>query len=202
VSVTDDAAPEPGATDRSTPERRGHTARNAAIVVGVVLVGLIALLATRGTSQPVSSKIVGQAAPQFAGQTLDGQTFDLASHRGEWVLVNFFATWCTECRLEHPELLEFSRAHQGDPVQVVSVAFDDQADALRTYFAKEGGDWPVIPSDTGRVALDYGVTGVPETYLVAPSGLVIARFEGVSAAQLDQVIDAAGGMAATGAGSS
>ena len=87
-------------TNESAAPRGGSKlARNAAIVVGLVLVALIALLATRGTSKPISSQIVGQAAPDFSGTTLDGSTFRMANHRGEWVLVNFFATWCTPCRL-------------------------------------------------------------------------------------------------------
>jgi cytochrome c biogenesis protein CcmG/thiol:disulfide interchange protein DsbE len=190
VSVTDESSPASG-----SPARPRHTARNAAVVVGVVMALLVALLATRGTNQPISSKIVGQAAPTFTGETLDGETFNLANHRGEWVLVNFFATWCTECRVEHPQLVSFAEAHAGDPVQVVSVAFSDQSDAIRQFFAEQGGDWPVVASGTGSVALDYGVTGVPETYVVAPSGLVVARLEGVTQAALDQIIDEAGGMA-------
>lgn len=187
MSVTEPAA--------ETPVTRRHTARNGAIVVGVVMVALVALLATRGTNEPLSSKIVGQAAPGFSGETIEGRPFDLANHRGEWVLVNFFATWCGPCRIEHPELVKFAQAHASDPVQVVSVAFSDQPDAIKEFFAKQGGDWPVVATDTGRVALDYGVTGVPETYIVAPSGLIIARVEGVTQADLDQIIDAAGGMA-------
>ena len=188
-------------TDRSTLDEpaatpRRHTTRNVAIVVGVVLVALVALLATRGPSGSVTTRIVGQAAPEFRGSTLDGQTFQMSAHQGEWVVVNFFATWCTPCRLEHPELVAFAQQHEGDPVQVVSVAYDDQTDALRTFFAEEGGTWPVVAADTGRVALDYGVTGVPETYLVAPSGLVVAGIiDGFTVDKADAIIDAAGGMA-------
>ena len=95
MSVTDEApAGDRGATPAGAPAKRRHTARNAAIAVGIVMVALIALLATRGTNEPISSKIVGQAAPAFSGETIDGKTFNLANHRGEWVLVNFFATWC------------------------------------------------------------------------------------------------------------
>ena len=119
----------------------------------------------------------------------------MSAHRGEWVLVNFFATWCGPCRIEHPELVKFAQQHAGDPVQVVSVAFSDQPDAIREFFAKQGGSWPVVASNTGGIALDYGVTGVPETYIVAPSGLVIDRLEGVTADQLNQIIESAGGMA-------
>jgi cytochrome c biogenesis protein CcmG/thiol:disulfide interchange protein DsbE len=191
MSVTDEAP--------SRPARTSKVARNAAIVVGVVLVALIALLATRGTSEPVESRIVGQAAPEIVGQTLDGETFDISRHRGEWVLVNFFATWCTPCLVEHPELVAFSEQHAGQPVELVSVAFDDQADEIREFFAEEGGDWPVLPADTGRIALEYGVTGVPETYVVHPSGMVVGRVEGATAASLNAIIDAQGGIeAATG----
>jgi cytochrome c biogenesis protein CcmG/thiol:disulfide interchange protein DsbE len=190
MSVIDDATPAAG-----SPVRQRHTARNAAIVVGVLLVALVALLATRGTTKEISSKIVGQAAPPFTGETIQGQQFSMSAHRGEWVLVNFFATWCGPCQVEHPELVKFAQQHQGDPVQVVSVAFSDQTDAIKDFFARKGGSWPVIPSNTGSIALDYGVTKVPETYIVAPSGLVIDRLEGVTADQLNQIIDSAGGMA-------
>lgn len=176
-------------------------ARNAAIVVGVLLVALIALLATRGTQEPISSHIIGQAAPDFTGTTLDGSSYRMANHRGEWVVVNFFATWCTACRLEDPQIQQFLDSHKGDPVSVVSVAFSDDADSIRAYWAKESNSWPVISRDTGLVALDYGVTKVPESYVVAPSGLVVAGFfGGVTANGLDQVIDRNGGMAVAGTG--
>ena len=183
------------------PRGGSKLARNAAIVVGLVLVALIALLATRGTSKPISSQIVGQAAPDFSGQTLDGSTFRMANHRGEWVLVNFFATWCTPCRLEDPQIQQFVESHKGEPVQVISVAFSDDADSIRDYWVKERNTWPVISSDTGLIALDFGVTKVPESYMVAPSGLVVAGFfGGVTAAGLDKVIADNGGMAVAGVG--
>ncbi|MSZ15238.1 MAG: hypothetical protein F2617_08020, partial [Actinobacteria bacterium] len=69
--------------EAAAPRGGSKLARNAAIVVGVVLVALIALLATRGTSTPISSQIVGQAAPDFTGVELDGSTFRMANHRGE-----------------------------------------------------------------------------------------------------------------------
>lgn len=185
----------------AAPRGGSKLARNAAIVVGLVLIALIALLATRGTSTPISSQIVGQAAPDFSGTTLDGTTFRMANHRGEWVLVNFFATWCTPCRLEDPQIQQFVDSHKGEPVQVVSVAFSDDADSIREFWVKERNTWPVISTDTGLIALDYGVTKVPESYMVAPSGLVVAGFfGGVTADGLDKVISENGGMAVAGTG--
>jgi cytochrome c biogenesis protein CcmG/thiol:disulfide interchange protein DsbE len=103
------------------------------------------------------------------------------------VVVNFFASWCVPCVREHPELVAFAAAHEGD-VQVVSVVFDDDPGAVEAFFAREGGDWPVVVGDTGRIALDFGVTGVPESYLVAPTGVVVAAFYGVTQRLLDEAL--------------
>ncbi len=186
-------ADDANADDVVAPARGGpRAARYAAIAVGLVLVVFIALLATRQpvADQSTSNAIVGGAMPKVTGTTLDGQTIDLDTLRGKWVVVNFFATWCTGCRIEHPELVKFQQQHQaaGD-VQVVSIAFNDQAAALKTFFQKEGGDWPVIVSDDGRAAIDFGVTGIPESFVIAPNQLVVAHFEGVSADALNAVID-------------
>jgi len=178
-----------------------HFARNSAIIVGVILAVLVGVLATRGISKPISSQIVGQAAPDFTGTTLDGTTFSLGAHRGEWVVVNFFATWCTPCRLENPQIEQFVASHVGDPVKVVSIAFSDDASSIRSYWEKEKNSWPIITADTGSIALDFGVTKVPESYIVAPSGMVIAGFfGGVTASGLDQVINENGGMSIASSG--
>lgn len=176
----------------SVPPPRSHLARNVAIAVGVLLVIFIVVLATRpsASEKPLAANAVGRAVPAVQGTTLDGQTFDVDKLRGDWVVVNFFATWCAPCQQEHPELVKFSQQHQAadDGVHVVSVAYDDKADAIRQYFDKKGGAWPVLVGDTGRIALDFGVTGVPESYLVAPNGLVVDKFTGVTAADLDAAI--------------
>jgi cytochrome c biogenesis protein CcmG/thiol:disulfide interchange protein DsbE len=173
-----------------------HPARWGALGVGVVLVALIAVLATSKSldSRGISSELLGEPVPRVTGATLDGGTFDIDQHRGRWVVVNFFASWCGPCLQEHPELVRFTDEHRavGD-VEVVSVAFSDDAARLREFFDDNGGDWPVIPDDTNRVALEFGVTGVPESYVVDPNGIVVAKFEGVTSAGLDEVIRTAGG---------
>lgn len=187
------------------PRGGPRAARIAAISVGVVLLLFIALLATRKSSEDRfgANPLVGRAVPEVSGTTLTGDTVDIDTMKGKWVVVNFFATWCTGCRIEHPELVKFSEAHKaaGD-AEVVSVAFQDQPEALRNYFDKNGGEWPVIVDDTSNTALSFGITGIPESFIVAPNGLVVEHFNGVTAEGLDQVINAYGGKDVTVAGQS
>lgn len=150
-------------------------------VIAVVLVAFVVVLATGepATERRASSPLLGKATPALAGKTLDGGRFDIDNHDREWVVVNFFATWCLPCREEHPELARFSEAHEaaGDAT-VVSVVYDpSDLDDTRAFFAEEGGDWPVL-TDGSDAVIDYGVVKVPETYLVAPGGTVVQKYAG------------------------
>jgi len=170
--LVDDAAP---------PRRRTATVLVPVLVVTILLGFVVVVLATRepAANRVVQSPLVGEPAPPLAGETLSGEPFDLADERGRFVLVNFFATWCVPCQREHDDLLEFDRRHRviGD-AGVVTVVFDDETDNARRFFAERGGDWPVVTGDEGDIALDYGVAKVPESYLVGPDGLVLAKIVG------------------------
>lgn len=172
------------------PRRRRGAAFVAALIVAALLIPFVFVLATRdpATDRATESPLVGRAAPPMATMTLDGQDFDLDDLRGRWVVVNFFATWCTPCRVEHPELVAFSEAHEGPgDASVVSVVFDDQPESVADFFAEEGGSWPVV--DGGGIILDWAVAQVPESFIVAPSGLVAAKITGgVTQAGLDELI--------------
>jgi cytochrome c biogenesis protein CcmG, thiol:disulfide interchange protein DsbE len=166
------------------------SARTTAGLVGVVLVLLVALLGWQvaNGSDDVRSSIVGRAAPAVQGAAIDGRSVDIDRWRGSWVVVNFFATWCVPCVREHPELVTFADRHVDDDVEMVSIAFDDTSQAIEKFFAERGGDWPVLVTDTGGMALDYGVRGVPESFLIAPDGRVVGLFYGVTADGLDEAI--------------
>lgn len=178
--------------DTEAPRGGRHMARNICIAVAIVLVAFIALLATRKSADPDASesKILGQAVPTVQGTTLDGAAYDIDTHRGSWVVVNFFAHWCPPCVAEQPELVRFAEEHKaaGD-VQLVGVAFQDSDADVRAFFATNGGDWPVLVGDTTTIPLAFGVTKVPESYVISPDGQVVAKFEGVTQAKLDEVID-------------
>jgi cytochrome c biogenesis protein CcmG/thiol:disulfide interchange protein DsbE len=167
---------------------RSHVARNSALVVGAVLALFIAVLATRKPPEDVKNQLVGRRVPALVGTTLDGRRLDVDNLRGKWVVVNFLASWCVGCVEEHPDLLRFARQHAED-VQIVGVAYNDDAASLREFFRVKGGNWPVIVAE-GNSAYDFGVTGVPESFVVRPDGLVVAWSQGVTFDWLNEVLAA------------
>lgn len=168
-----------------------RVAPGIAAVLAVVLMAFVVLLATRDQGTDIYSfQLKGKPAPSIAGNGIRGGGFDLASQRGRWVVVNFFATNCPPCITEHPELIEFSNRHKalGD-ASVVSVVFGEEPQLVLDFFTERGGDWPVLANDDGRISNDYGVVKLPESFLVDPNGTVQAKFfGGVTAELLDDVI--------------
>ena len=173
---------EPLTASATTPVRRRRPALVGALVVGVVAATLVAVLATRppATVAEADSPLLGQPAPTVHGPAIGGGTVDLAAMRGGFVLVNFFAGWCTPCFTESPQLHSLSkRAH------VVGVVFQDSTGSARGFLHRTGATWPAVADPSGDIALQYGVRAPPESYLVSPDGTVVAKVLGpVTSAQL------------------
>ena len=164
-----------------------------------ILAVLVAVLATSGPASQVSaaSPLVGRTAPAIKGKAVNGSgDVSLSQLSGKWVLVNFAASWCVPCQQEMPQLLDFSDQHaaRGDAV-VLTVAYDEQnVPSLGSFLRSWHAAWPAV--DDGSAVVNYGVGGLPESYLVDPAGTVVAKYVGgVKSAQLDSVITGAGGSA-------
>jgi cytochrome c biogenesis protein CcmG, thiol:disulfide interchange protein DsbE len=150
--------------------------RLAAIFVGLLVVGLVGVLATRQTAidRDEQSTILGKTAPPFSGLSiLDGKRVSLSEQRGKWVVLNVFASWCVPCVKEHPELVTFQENNSGPnaDVVVISAVFQDPKSDVQKFFKKFGGSWPVL--DNAELIVNYGVTKVPETFLISPAGQVL-----------------------------
>jgi cytochrome c biogenesis protein CcmG/thiol:disulfide interchange protein DsbE len=179
-------------TDVAMPSSRPSRARWIALAVFALIAVLVVVLATRpaANTKVASSPLVGQPAPEVAGTSLDGRPVSLSSLRGRYAVVNFFATWCGPCREEHPELRRFTESNPSPTAPaVIAVAYDERdINATRNFFTQYGGSWPVVPDNGGRIAVDYGVRGLPESYVVDPQGNIAAHITGqVTAATLNQL---------------
>jgi thiol-disulfide isomerase/thioredoxin len=148
--------------------------------------------AATATPKPVAP--ANMEFPTLEVATIDGKTFDLASRRGQWVVVNFWATWCGPCLKEMPELsaLDAMREH----VEVIGLDYEDiEPDALKAFMQKHPVVYPIAIVDVYDPPRDFEAPrGLPTTYLVAPDGKVAKHFLGpVTAKDIDEAIAKAGG---------
>jgi cytochrome c biogenesis protein CcmG, thiol:disulfide interchange protein DsbE len=136
----------------------------------------------------IPSPLIGKPAPSFTLVTLDGKTITGDQLRGRPYVLNFWASWCVPaCVDEHPVLLEAERRY-GDAVQIVGVIYNDSPGAARAFLGRYGdGGWPQLTDAGGRLAVEYGVTGPPESYFVDAAGIVRAKqFGPLTLAAMDQ----------------
>jgi cytochrome c biogenesis protein CcmG/thiol:disulfide interchange protein DsbE len=122
--------------------------------------------------------VVGKRAPAFELEGLDGRRLSSRELRGRPAVINFWASWCSECRKEHP-LLMAAHDRIGDRIAFVGIVFQDSAKNARGYLVEMGdvpsGSYPNLKDPGSRVAIDYGVYGVPETFFVDRRGVVVAK---------------------------
>ncbi len=161
--------------------RRFKVARWSAAGVAVAALALVAVLATRppATMVMADSPLVGKTAPPIVAKSFSGSVISLESLRGRWVIVNFFASWCTVCAQEDPQLEQFLYARPGGArTDVLGVLYGDSEGNGRAFQTAEGATWPSVVDGSGLIAEAYGVGSLPRSYLVDPSGKVVASIEG------------------------
>jgi cytochrome c biogenesis protein CcmG, thiol:disulfide interchange protein DsbE len=175
-----------------TRRTRRHPVRWA--MVGVALFVLLPAVVVLGSrlgkdATAVRSVLVGKSAPEFTLPNIDGGTIRSADLRGRPYVVNFWASWCVPCRREHPHLAEFHRRFGPSGVELLGVIWGDTPENARRYRQELGGDWPIVTDPKDRAAVDFGVRGPPETFLVDEAGIVVAKFTGpLGRDQLDEAI--------------
>jgi cytochrome c biogenesis protein CcmG, thiol:disulfide interchange protein DsbE len=161
-------------------EKRSRVAPFIALAVAAVLAGLFVVLAgsDASTNETADTPLLDEPAPEAVGVRANGSDFDLARRKGSWVVLNFFTSTCVPCQQEHPDLVRFAEqqaALGGDGAELYTVVYDDDRQGVEDFFAENGGDWPVIYDDDGSIAVAFGVSKVPETWIVDPTGVVRGR---------------------------
>lgn len=174
----------------------GKWLRWAGLGIALGTVVLAVVLASRFGGDPtlVDSPLIGQPAPEFELTTLDGRdSVALGDLQGDIVVVNFFASWCPQCRAEHDDLAATSDAFGPNGVTFVQIGYQESPSESFDYLTRAGtSQWTKYLADPGsRTAIAYGVFGIPETFFIDDNGVVVGKIIGESDAfTLGATIDA------------
>jgi cytochrome c biogenesis protein CcmG/thiol:disulfide interchange protein DsbE len=174
----------------------------ALIATVTVVVAVLALLVwgiarKQGSFAGFAVNSVGQAgrlqpgpAPSFDLRLFSGGSFRLSEQRGKLVLVNFWASWCPPCRQEAPVLERAWRRYRDRGVVLIGVDIWDADQDARGFLRELGISYPNGPDRDGRIVVDYGLTGIPETFFIRPDGTMARRWIGpLTDEQLAALID-------------
>ena len=141
------------------------------LLLFVILVGFLAIGLNRDPHE-VPSPLIGKPAPAFEVPQLEqsNKNFSPESLKGQVWILNVWASWCVACREEHPILLELSKAQIAP---LIDLDYKDQRDNALAMLARQGNPYTLSAFDgNGRVGINYGVYGVPETYVIDKAGII------------------------------
>ena len=188
IGIPPDELP-PGQLTQERKSRRRR--RRIMIVVGVSLVNL-ALLVLLGSqlltpaqnqSNAGSSPLIGHPAPDFTLAVLSAHAgaaskMHLADLKGKPIMLNFWASWCDPCKHEAPLLQATWRSTQSQRIIFLGVDFQDTQSAGLNFLQTYGITYPNVADDTGSTAINYGVSGVPETFFIDRHGVIVSKVIG------------------------
>ncbi|GFE61237.1 TlpA disulfide reductase family protein [Geobacter sp. AOG2] len=118
-------------------------------------------------------------APAITVNSLAGKPLNLSDLKGKVVILNFWATWCPPCREEIPSMMKLNSAMAGKPFQMVAVSIDEGGQpAIEAFFKTSGFSLPAYTDPDNRAAKAYGITGVPETFVIDKNGILLKRVIG------------------------
>jgi cytochrome c biogenesis protein CcmG, thiol:disulfide interchange protein DsbE len=152
------------------------------LLLAVVPVITFAILLASGLGNDpldLPSELVDRRAPEFELPALSGrETIALADLRDQVVVLNFWASWCAPCREEHPALAAAWDRYRERGVVLLGVNVEDAREDALAYVAEVGGDWPLVTDPGSRTSIAFGRFGVPETFVIAPDGTIVAKAVG------------------------
>ena len=141
---------------------------------------LVLMLVLPGcTKKEEKPAVTGNPAPDFTLKDLSGKEVRLSELRGKVVLLNFWATWCPPCRQEIPSMMLLQKAMAGKPFQMLAVSEDAGGkEAIEGYFKESGTLLPALMDTEQAVGQRYGLTGVPETFVIDAKGVILKKVVG------------------------
>lgn len=156
------------------------------------MISLLAYGFTRD-ARYIESPLVGRQAPSFTLKLFDGKKISLEDLRGKVVFLNFWASWCVPCRAEAKDLEAAWKKYEDRRVVFLGVNIQDNEEDARNFIQKFGITYMNGRDETGRIAIDYGVWGIPETFFLDGQGRITYKHVGalgvpITTAKLDQAL--------------
>lgn len=146
---------------------------------GAVALLLVLIVGLQRDPTAIPSPLIGRSAPEFTLPLFDGSTLRSADLRGRVVVVNFWASWCfPACYDEAPHLQRVWERYRAGGVVVVGVNVQDQDGPARAFIQRFAQTFPNGMDRTGKISIDYGVYGVPETFVIDRTGRIVAKHAG------------------------
>ena len=164
----------------------------AAVFIGILTYGLMLdpkKIPAANIGQPAKPFHVAWVKGQESLPQAQGNMFSLSDFRGKPIILNFWASWCVSCRSEAAELEAFWKKHKNE-IAVVGIAIQDDVDEARRFADYYGKTYFLGLDVDGRAAIDYGVSGVPETFIIDARGIIVHKEVGpVSAEMLSSLVN-------------
>ena len=142
----------------------------------LILAGCLALFITACGEKPVAT--VGKPAPDFDTLDLDGKVWSLSKLKGKVVFVNFWATWCSPCREEMPSMQRLYTKLPKDKFEMIALFNNDKKPAVRKFVSQLGLTFPILSDEHNFAGTKYGLTGLPETFIVDKQGVIREKIIG------------------------
>ena len=149
------------------------------IIIVVFLIAIVIVLGrivTMDINKPVR---IGDYAPDFSIKDMSGDIYKLSQKRGKVIFINFWATWCKPCLDEMPSIEEMFRMFKNDNIEVIGISIDKHGkDVVKSFIERFDISFPILLDLTEEVGLEYGITGVPETFIVDEKGIIVEKVIG------------------------
>lgn len=153
----------------------------AIIIISILIAGAIILVYTgkKGADLPQTKTIVGLNAPEVSLRDNSGNTYTLSALKGSVLFINFWASWCAPCKAEMPSIQAlYARFRDEKRFRMLTILYNDDYSKAVNYMKENRLHFPLLTDPDGKTAGAYGITGVPETYIVDKKGILKKRVLG------------------------
>lgn len=156
-----------------------HISQAQRLLTIIFLISILLLAGCGPTEEQTKVLAVkGQTAPDFTLTDIKGNNWKLSDLKGKVVFINFWATWCPPCIRELPSMNTLNKSMTGKPFQMLTILYNDRPEMGQSFVIKEGFEFPVLIDPNALTGKQYGLTGVPETFIIDTEGILREKFIG------------------------